>query len=87
MTCHVLRGPDGRAVGFVCSRGSDRCEACGRAGARQLCDYPLAGRRAGETCDRRLCAGCATRVGARDLCPAHARLVKQQQQEEDLNDG
>lgn len=30
----------------------------------------------GATCNRALCRGCAERVGALDLCPAHAREAK-----------
>jgi hypothetical protein len=44
--------------------------ACGNPATLQ-CDAPT-GRRSG-TCDRHLCASCATEVGPdRHLCPAHA---------------
>ncbi len=70
----------GGAVGIICSRGARRktCSACKRNRATKLCDFPLAGSKAGKTCDRDLCDACATTTrepGATDttdLCPAHA---------------
>ena len=75
-----------RVIGWACNRGrreSIRCK-CGRP-ATQLCDYPLTGAKAGQTCDRDLCDGCAVTVGkhgsgphagdTEDYCPAHARLA------------
>jgi hypothetical protein len=41
----------------------------------KLCDYPLRGKRAGATCDRKLCERCAVHAGPDlDYCPPHARL-------------
>lgn len=35
-----------------------------------LCDFRLPN---GQTCDKKLCAVCTTRVGASDFCPIHAK--------------
>lgn len=58
------------ARGFICSRTPrPRC-ACGQPAMLQ-CDAPT--RRSTGTCDRHLCAGCATEVGPdRHLCAQHA---------------
>lgn len=65
--------------GFACSRtGPKACSSCSVLTRRpKLCDFPLAGAKAGKTCDRALCDGCATSIGPnRDYCPAHARQSK-----------
>lgn len=74
MPCHPFRSDDGKVSGFVCTRGaSSRCASCGRA-ASKLCDWKLAGEKAGKTCDRPLCANCArSPAPGKDLCPAHWR--------------
>jgi hypothetical protein len=64
-------------VAIVCSRG--RREPCSVAGCRAtsvaLCDYPLQGKKAGKTCDRRLCAAHRVSKGKdRDYCPTHEAL-------------
>jgi hypothetical protein len=71
MTCHPL----GNGGGFFCTRGPQaRCSSCNKRLASKLCDFDLTGAKAGSTCDRKLCAGCAVVVGPeRDYCPAHAR--------------
>jgi DNA modification methylase len=50
---------------IVCTRGQRRakCSNCGRMRADLLCDWKLKGKKAGKTCDRKLCHGCATEVG------------------------
>ncbi|GAP37332.1 hypothetical protein ABXN37_19605 [Piscinibacter sakaiensis] len=60
----------GGASAIVCTRTrSPRC-ACG-APATLQCDANAPARRSG-TCDRHICATCATEVGPdRHLCPAH----------------
>lgn len=64
---------------FMCSRGRRR-EPCSVAGCTSpyvaLCDFPLAGPKAGKTCDRRMCEQHRTRMPGkdRDFCPVHARL-------------
>lgn len=58
-----------------------RCsiEGCIREHTK-LCDFPLKGRKAGKTCDKKLCDEHATKVGPdRDCCPAHASLTKRDQ--------
>lgn len=82
MPCTPVTLPGGiRAI--VCTRGQRLRCACGRAPSFQ-CDAPTQGKlissgpnagrvRKGGTCDKHLCASCATEVGPdRHLCPAHA---------------
>ncbi len=46
------------------------CSVCGVAPHVRLCDGPGAAEWSTSTCDAKLCAGCAERVGPdRDLCP------------------
>lgn len=78
MTCRPIELPGG-ITGWVCTRGQSSRPApcsvphCGRYHTR-LCDFPLAGRKAGKTCDAKLCDVHAVSVGPeRDYCPAHAR--------------
>lgn len=69
MPCTPLTLPGGvRAI--VCTRGRrPRC-VCGARPVFQ-CDAPS--RLRSGTCDRHLCAACATEVGPdRHLCPTHA---------------
>ena len=68
MPCTPFQFAGGR--GILCTRTArPRC-ACGTSATLQ-CDAP-SGRRSG-TCDRHLCAACATEVGPdRHLCPGHA---------------
>lgn len=77
MTCRVIPLGGGGAA-FVCSRGRAPralCSACKEHEHELLCDYPLTGARAGQTCSAKLCRRCARRVEGRDLCPPHARRV------------
>lgn len=71
--------------GYVCTRGSRRPAPCQEVGCGQphvaLCDWPLTGRAAGRTCDRRMCARHRNEVGPdRDYCPTHFRMRAQQLQ-------
>lgn len=65
---------------IVCRRGArPRAAPCDLAGCNRehtkLCDFPLRGKRAGATCDAKICDAHATQVGpGRDYCPAHARM-------------
>lgn len=64
MPCVPFRSADGKTYGFVCTRGRTKrevCEVCGKP-ASKLCDFPLSGKKAGQTCDRKLCLSCATEV-------------------------
>jgi len=77
MTCERKDFPGGFAI--VCSRGSHRApcqiDGCSRPSTK-LCDFPLAGRKAGKTCDRRLCDQHARAQGQDvDFCPTHAMLA------------
>jgi hypothetical protein len=69
MPCTPFELPGG-GRGFLCTRGPrPRC-VCGKLGAFQ-CDAPS--KRRSGTCDKHLCASCATDVGPdRHLCPVHA---------------
>lgn len=83
MVCRRFRLKDsaGRVIGggFVCSRGErvELCSSVGCGGVAEFgCDYLLGGRRAGEACERALCAACRIETpDGRDLCPAHARIA------------
>lgn len=74
----TIRDKDGNPIGIACGRGrrpgTHQCSnKCGRVATRQ-CDWALTGKKKGKTCDRWLCATCATRIGPNtDLCPPHAR--------------
>jgi hypothetical protein len=70
MTCEHVTLPNGARAIICSSRRRRRC-ACGRP-ATLLCDWKVPARRSG-TCDRPICADCATSpVPDKDLCPAHA---------------
>ena len=73
MPCTLFTLPGGiRAI--VCHRTrTPRC-GCGRPSAFQ-CDAPS--KRKSGTCDKHLCASCATEVGLdRHLCSSHAHAVE-----------
>lgn len=70
MTCTVVQAPGGLAI--VCSRTRRRRCACGQVAAL-LCDWKVPGKKSG-TCDRPVCAPCATSpMPGKDLCPEHAK--------------
>lgn len=50
---------------------------CGRR-AIKICDFDLIGTKAGQKCDRALCASCAAQhpETETDLCPPHFRMVR-----------
>lgn len=79
MPCTPFTLPNG-ARGILCTRTRrPRC-ACGQPATLQ-CDAP-AKRKAG-TCDRHLCAKCATEVGPdKHLCPGHEHQRQEQRQRE-----
>lgn len=74
MSCTPFNLPGG-GRGFICTRTrSPRC-ACGQPATLQ-CDAPS--KRRSGTCDKHLCAACATEIGPdRHLCPAHKDQVTQ----------
>lgn len=64
---------------FVCRRGSDasRCESNGcHERAVAACVAELRGSKAGQTCGRRVCRGCAVTVDGKALCGVHARIAR-----------
>lgn len=80
MACRTDVAGQGVQV-ISCTRGrrSRRCEepAC-RDGGPFRCTYPLAGDKAGQTCNRRCCARHARRVGPEQYhCPPHQRHTDQ----------
>lgn len=85
MPCNHLRGTLSDGTPFeaiVCTGGArrKRCK-CGRPSTK-LCDFKLTGAKASKTCDAPLCPRCATSIGPdRDLCPAHARLARETDQQ------
>jgi hypothetical protein len=74
---------DGKVIGIGCSRGKrpKPCvENCGRPSAK-LCDFPLRGRKRGQSCDRPICAVHATAMGnGIDYCRTHADMVKREKE-------
>lgn len=94
MTCETLTDSKGRVIGHICNRGQRRkmCADCKAKVATLECDYALRGRRSGHTCDRAICASCATAVeriheitgglttsNTIDYCKAHAALAKKEE--------
>lgn len=89
---HINLG--GGATAIICRRGYGKtralCSACKQRVHSKLCDYPLRGRKAGKTCDAKLCEQCAQTQAQQapfpgsivgdtiDLCPAHAKLVAEE---------
>jgi hypothetical protein len=72
MTCEHVSFPGGSAI--VCSgrRARTRCR-CGNK-ATLLCDWKVTTRRPSGTCDKPICARCATSPAPdKDLCPDHAK--------------
>lgn len=65
------------AHAIVCSRtAARRCVVCGTTRAIKLCDFPLTGPKAGQTCDRPVCVTHATHEDPdTDYCPRHARML------------
>lgn len=69
------------AHAIVCgSREVKRCVECKTTRNIKLCDWPLTGAKAGQTCDRPVCSEHALhREPDTDYCPAHAQLAQQVQ--------
>ena len=68
----------GEASGFICVRGRQarhNCKYCSRP-ATLLCDWPLTGEKAGQTCDTHMCRNCALhREPDKDYCRPHAKMI------------
>ncbi len=74
MRCTPFVSPDGKITGYICGprRPVKKCSACKVRDASLECDFPLAGKKLGKTCDAALCASCATEKGPnRHYCPPH----------------
>lgn len=73
--------------GFACTRGSSQTKPCS-CGARgeYLCDYPLKGKKEGQTCDRSICRTHAklikkTAEGSIHYCPVHQKMAEKEARE------
>jgi hypothetical protein len=69
-----VTGPEQRSTSIIlCIRGGRppraKCGVCHVRVHERLCDGP--GKRAGATCNKRLCLKCARTVGEKDFCPRH----------------
>lgn len=67
---------------IICTRGARKyCASCGRRSSK-LCDFPLTGPKAGQTCSKNLCDHCVVKVtvGGRvlDYCIPHYHLSSRQ---------
>jgi hypothetical protein len=89
-TCPPMPGPScntvkvetsaGPVTAIICTRGRRRqnCKFCSRYSTK-LCDFPLAGPKAGKTCDAPMCDRCAVHVGPdKDFCPPHYNYREKQ---------
>lgn len=68
---------------YACNRLADlpQCRAAGCAGrATYKCEFPLRGKKAGQTCDRPLCRPHAVLKGDKSYCEGHARLLERDEQ-------
>lgn len=79
MTCEIMR--DGAVTIICCTRGARAWKPCSTTGctgrALFLCDFPLEGKRQGQTCDRPVCAGCRRSQGPHvDYCRAHHEMTQ-----------
>lgn len=62
---------------IVCRAKRPACTACKQREHTKLCDYPLAGAKAGKTCSVRLCDSCAVTMGDVDYCAPHAKVARE----------
>jgi hypothetical protein len=75
MTCRVVDFGDGRtAIIRVANQRPRKCSVCTRQLKDwKLCDFPAG---PGKTCDRVLCAACAThKEPDTDYCPQHSAML------------
>jgi hypothetical protein len=76
MTCNVIKLGDEITL-ITCSRGQQRPRcSCGNPQTGS-CDFPLGGKKSGQTCDRPLCVKCTVKIGpTTDYCVAHGRSYR-----------
>ena len=80
MACRTVQLPGG-GIAIMCGRGVQgrTCIVCHRSEyvtPIRLCDFPLTGDKAGQTCDRVVCVVHAHHEEPDfDVCPAHARRL------------
>ena len=81
MQCRKVALPGGGAA-FICGPKPRRrnCKFCSRY-ADLECDFPLTGKKAGQTCDAPICSRCTTRTDGKDFCPPHQRYYEAQQKQ------
>jgi hypothetical protein len=61
---------------FTCGAPRIDCETPGcHERAITACAFELGGRKAGQTCGRRMCEGCMVVFATRGMCAPHARLL------------
>ncbi len=88
MTCKSVYSEDGRLVMFVCGKGvkDHPCETVGCSNEhKKLCDFPLGGKKTGQTCDKKMCNKHANRFNVDDL-PEEIRVRVQKHDTFDLCD-
>lgn len=62
------------------------CEECYKREATRLCDYDIGysidlegrGKVKRVTCDKKLCAECATKINNKDYCKEHIKALKKE---------
>lgn len=78
MACEFRRTDHGAVIVCGTRRKAPPCKMCGKPSTK-LCDFPLRGPKAGQTCSIPICDGCATPQGEGiDYCPVHQRLIEKQ---------
>jgi hypothetical protein len=88
MPCYMMRLADG-GVAIVCARGRQgkqkRCHVCNcpeSITTMKLCDYPVAGKKRSQTCDKPICIEHALHVEPdTDYCPEHAKAITEKHHE------
>lgn len=67
-----LKMPDGTNVHVKMAKPRRaKCDECRDRPHDFLCDYPTG---EGQTCDRRICRLCVTKIGPRDFCTHHVHV-------------
>ena len=79
MGCERFVSEDGKSIGFACSRRGAIWSPCSVPGCgsqgKYLCDFPLKGKKEGQTCDRRVCSTHAKLIRHNThYCPIHVKM-------------